>query len=260
MRPAALLALALLTLSACSGGLRIEDEPEAEIPDAYPNHTADQIRAAVAASIAPVRFFSADGRIEIEAPRLDQSATYSIRSRLADSTTVVVRGPFGIEGGRGLVTPREFVGYDKLNGKLYVGSVSAAERYVPGAGSSEALARALSGLVAPEAGAWTVVPDSGRYGLVQRRPDGSRRILIVDPALWRVVRAQEVDPSNVVIADQAFSAFDTVDGVVMPRRVVLRAPQERIRLTMEHRRLAPNPSDFRLRFNRPTDVETVRLD
>ena len=260
MRAPAFLALCLLTLSACSGGLRIDDEPDAELPDAYPYHSAEQIRTEILASTAPVRFYSADGRIEIVTPDMDQGATYSIRSRLADSTTMVVRGPFGIEGGRGLVTPDSFVAYDKFGGKLYLGEVTVAESYVPGTGSSELLSRALSGLLAPEAADWEVTPDSGRYLLVHRRPDASRRILVVDPGLWRVVRAQEVDATNDVVADQQFSAFDTIDGVVMPRRVVLLAPRDGIQLTLEHRRLAANPAEFRLRFNRPTDVEVIPID
>ena len=107
---------------------------------------------------------------------------------------------------------------------------------------------------------WTVTPDSGRYILVHRRPDRTRRVLVVDPGLWRVVQAQELDASNTVVADQRFSAFDTVDGVVMPRRVVLTAPGEGVRIQLEHNRLLVNPSDFRLRFARPTGVEVIEID
>ena len=46
----------------------------------------------------------------------------------------------------------------------------------------------------------------------------------------------------------------------MPRRIVLSAPLENVRLTLEHNRLEANPADFRLRFNRPTGVETVQID
>ncbi len=257
----ALLFVVSLSLAACSSGPLVDDAPEGQLPDAYPYHTAPQIRDAIQRSTASVAFYSADGRIEIRTPTIDQKATYSIRSRLADSTTMTVRGPLGIEGGRGLVTPRDFVAYDKLNGRLYVGDVGVAERYIPGTGSSRLLAQAMAGLLAPEANAdWTVTPDSGRYLLVHRRTDRTRRVLVVDPSLWRVVQAQEIDASNVVVADQRFSAFDTIGGVVMPRRVVLVAPSEGVRLTLEHNRLLVNPSDFRLRFNRPTGVDVIEID
>ncbi|OZC02601.1 DUF4292 domain-containing protein [Rubricoccus marinus] len=257
----ALLLLTALSLAACSSGPLVDDAPEGQLPDAYPYQTAAQIRDAIQRSTQPVAFYAADGRIEITTRTLDQKATYSIRARLADSTTVTVRGPLGIEGGRGLITPQSFVAYDKINGKLFVGDIEVADRYVPGAGSSEVLAQSLAGLLAPEAGMdWTVTPDSGRYILVHRRPDRTRRVLVVDPSLWRVVQAQELDASNTVVADQRFSAFDTVDGVVMPRRVVLTAPGEGVRIQLEHNRLLVNPSDFRLRFARPTGVEVIEID
>lgn len=262
MRALALL-LCLASLSACTPGtLVIDDAPETELPDAYPYHTAEQIGAAISASAAPVDFYSADGRIEIESPEIDQSATYSIRSRFADSTVINVRGPLGIEVGRALVTPEEFLGYDKFNKRLFVGDPAVAERFVPGAGDSRVLAEAMAGLLAPEAdAAWTVTPDSGRYLMVHRRADGTRRILVIDPGLWRVTLAQEVDASNAVVAEQQFSAFDTIDGVIMPRRIVLVAPPRNTRLTLEHNNLDINPEDFRLRFRAPSDdVEVIRID
>ncbi|MEL6614525.1 MAG: DUF4292 domain-containing protein [Bacteroidota bacterium] len=263
MRALALL-LCLASLSACTpGGIVIDDEPDAELPDAYPYHTAEQIGDAIRSSTAPVAFYAADGRMNIESPQLDQRATYTIRSRFADSTVLNVRGPLGIEVGRALVTPDEFVGYDKFNKRLFVGDPTVADRFVPGAGDSRVLSLAMAGLLAPEAdAAWTVTPDSGRYLMVHRRTDGTRRILIVDPGLWRVTLAQEVDASNAVVAEQRFSAFDTIDGVVMPRRIVLVAPPRATRLTLEHNNLDANPEDFRLRFRRPADddVEVIPIE
>ena len=111
----------------------------------------------------------------------------------------------------------------------------------------------------PDGAAWTVAPADGHYTLVARRGDGSRRVLIVDPAIWRVVQAQEIDATNTVVADQAFSEFDTVEGVVMPRRVVLTAPDQGVRVTLEHRRLLLNPEDLRLRFRRPSGAEVIEI-
>jgi hypothetical protein len=51
-----------------------------------------------------------------------------------------------------------------------------------------------------------------------------------------------------------------VDGVVVPRRVVLAAPLDTLTVTVEHRQLTLSPADLDLSFRRPTDAEVVRLE
>lgn len=248
--------LFLLVLAACSRTPPIV-EPDRTTPSTYPGHTIDQIRQEMAVSTGAIRSYAADGNIEIVTPDRDDSASHSLRARLADSTTARVRGPLGIEVARALVTPDSFLVYNRFAGELLVGRVAVANRYIPGTGSSEVLARAMVGFLVPDGTSWTVTPRNGEYVLVSRRPDGSRRVLIVDPAIWRVTQAQEINAENTVVADQRFTEFDTVEGVVMPRRVELSAPLEGFRLTMEHRRLVPNPPDLRLQFDRPEGADVV---
>lgn len=252
-------ALALLVLSGCAHGPLVQDEPVVELPSGYPNHSATQIITAVAASVAPMRTMAADGDIKIASPKINQSASFSARSRLMDSLTVVLRGPFNIEGGRGLVTPQAFVAADKINRVLYVGPVTAANRYVPGAGSSERISRALFGLLVPEPSVtWTITPANNRYTLRGRLPGGTVREYVVDPGYWRVTSVRELTASGEVTGSQTFSAFDTVDGYVLPRRVVLKSSDTEV--TLEHKRLVPNPLDLRLRFVRPEGYRLVEID
>ncbi len=258
-RPALLLALAL---AATGCAHRPTDAlPTPAVPVGYPAHTSAQIVAAVAAAVAPVRSASADGRVTIVSGRLNQDATFSLRARLtgqrADSLTVVVRGPLGIEGGRGLVTADSLFGVDRLNRVLYLGPASAAERYVPGAGSPAAAARAVLGLLVPEASvAWTVQATAGQYVLTGVLPAGVRRVYTVDPALWRVVAVREYDRAGALSGQQDVSDFAVVDGVPMPRRVHVAAAGSEV--TFEHSRLALNPPELRLAFSRP-DYRVSRL-
>ena len=258
LRSACLVVLAL-GLAACSRTPVVEDAPDRTTPDAYPGHSLPAIRQAVALSLGSVRSYAADGRVRIVTPDRDDDATFSLRSRIADSSTVKVRGPLGIEVARAVVTPDSFVAFNTFADELLVGRVEVADRYVPGTGSSEVLSRALAGLLVPDGAPWDVTPRDGHYTLVARRADGSRRVLVIDPAIWRVVQAQEVDATNTVVADQVFSEFDTVEGVVVPRRVVLTAPDQGVRVTLEHRRLRLNPADLRLQFRRPSGAEVIEI-
>lgn len=256
MRP---LALTLLAVAAagCSQGPLVTDAPEVETPTGYPNHSAAEIIAAVEASVAPVFSVAADGDLAIESDDDNQSATFSLRSRLADSLTVVVRGPLGIEGGRGLVTPDSFYAADRINRQFLLGPVEVADRYVPGAGSSERIARAVLGLLVPEADVeWSLTAVEGAYRLVGRLGAGTREYT-VDPGLWRVVRVREFDAQGRAAGTQTAEAFDTVGGVVLPRRVRLDGGGTTVEV--EHRRLVVNPPGLRLRFSRPDDYEVIRV-
>ncbi|GAB5534246.1 MAG: hypothetical protein Rubg2KO_04950 [Rubricoccaceae bacterium] len=254
-----LLAVAL-GVSACSSGPLVRDAPEVETDAGYPNHSSAQILTEIEASVSPVGTVQSDGSLTISSPSLNQDAGFSLRSELADSTTAVLRGPFGIIAARALLTSDFFIGLDQLNKRLYEGPVSAAERFVPGAGAPGRGARALFGLIAPEPEIdWTVEAGNDLYLLTGTMPGGSARTYVVDPALWRVVSVKDVDRAGGVIGSQMYEAFDTIDGVVLPRRVVLRAGDNTI--VLEHRNLEPNPEDLQIRFTRPTSgYEVIPVD
>ncbi len=266
IRPLAVL-LALVVLGGCSHGPLVRDAPDAGPVRGFPDHTAPQIVAAVAASAGRVHAAAVDGRMTFEQDGRSQDATFSLRARFAgtasDSVTLIVRGPLGIEGARGVVTADSLLAADRLHRILYVGPVAAVERYVPGGGSPAQLARAALGLLVPDTTAtWTVTPvqtpAESRYVLRAPLPGGGRREVTVDPALWRVVRVQDVRADGAVVGEQEVTDFDQVDGVVVPRRV--RAVGGGVEVRLEHRSITLAPGDLRLRFRRPDGYETVRLE
>jgi hypothetical protein len=168
----------------------------------------------------------------------------------------IVRGPFGIEGGRALVTADSFFAIDRLNGRLYAGGARAAEEYIPGAGDRGRLARALLGLDIPEADpGWTVNPANGRYVLVA---PGATQTWTIDPRYWRAASVVEVAADGRRVS-RTYSQFGVVDGHVFPQRVVLASPSDSAQLTIEHRDVSFNPPDLRLRFSPSRDLEIVRV-
>lgn len=259
--------LALVVLGGCSRGPLVRDAPDAGPARGFPDHTAPQIVAAIAASAGRVQAAAVDGRIDFVQGETSEDATFSLRARFAglpsDSVTLVVRGPLGIEGARGVVTTDSLLAADRLHRTLYVGPVGAVERYVPGVGSPAQLARAALGLLVPDAtAAWTVTPTQTptetRYVLRAPLPNGAVREITVDPALWRVVRVRDLGDGGTVLGLQEVSDFDQVDGVVVPRRV--RAAGGGVEVRLEHRSITLDPDDLRLRFRRPDGYETVPLD
>lgn len=256
-RPALLAALALVAAGCAPSGPLVRDAPEREAAG-YPNHSAEEIVTAIAASVAPVLSVAADGDLRVMQPDgSDQSASFSLRTRLGDSTTVVVRGPLGIGVGRALVTADSVFVANQLQRQFVLGPLSAADAVVPGASEDGRIVRAALGLLVPEAGvAWSLAAQDGLYRLTGRLPGGAgSRTYTVDASVWRVVRVVEFGPDGRQAGVQEVEAFDTVDGAVLPRRVRLEGAGTTIEL--EHRRLVVNPPDLRLRFTRPEGYEVI---
>ena len=254
--PARLL-LAALALAGCVPDDLVRDAPDGGPAVGFPDHSTERIIAAVEASVAPVLSAAADGDLAITSPDGDQSASFSLRARLADSVTVTVRGPLGIEAGRALVTPDSVFVVNKLARQFLLGPIAFADTFVPGASVDGRIARAALGLLVPERGpAWTRSVDDDAYRLTARLDGGGGREYTVDPTVWRVVRVREFGPDGTLVGVQSVEAFDTVDGVVLPRRVSFEGTDGGA--VLEHRRLVVNPADLRLRFRRPDDYEVLR--
>ncbi len=249
-----LLALAALA-SGCTPSRVVGDAPPGNAAG-YPTHSAVDIAEAMTASVARVRAYRAESRLDAERNGRSYDVTASVRARMSDSLVAIVRGPLGIEGGRALVTADSFFAIDRLNGRLYLGDVSAAERYVPGAGTPGRLARVLLGLEIPQVGpGWTVRPANGLYILVA---PGGTQTWTVDPRYWRATSVAETARDGRRLS-RTYADFGAAGGIVFPRRVVLTSPSDSARLTLEHREVVVNPSDLRLSFSPPDDAEIVRI-
>ncbi|MEM8599665.1 MAG: DUF4292 domain-containing protein [Bacteroidota bacterium] len=257
-----LLSGALALAAGCSAGELVSDAPDAVLPDAFPNHRVGDIVRAVSAEALPILRFESQSRIKVERP--GQRATLSAKLRQSpDSLFGSLSGPFGIRVGEGLVTPDSFFVAYTFGGTFFTGAIDAAARFLPVPPTSSDLFASLTGTVSPAADVnWTMGSDSTHYLLATTlaTPGGPvQRSMRIDPALWRVVETTDFTPEGDVLGVQTFSAFDQVDGVIVPRRVVLEAPLENATVVIEHQRITVNPAA--LSFPRPRagrlDVQRV---
>ena len=253
---------AVVWAGGCSGPL-VRNAPDAAAPADFPNHTAAQIVYQLNQAAESVGAFRSEARVAFETPDGNQNVGASLRVRVADSVYATLRGPLGINVGRGLVTADSFFAVDQLNDRFYLGPLAAADAYVPGAGAPGALGHTLLGLLVPDPTvAWEVRADSADYVLTEplAAVGAIRRRYVVDPSVWRVTALEELAPDGLVLTRRRFEAFDVVDGVVVPRRVVLAAPPDDLAVTVVHRQLTLDPAELDLSFRRPKDAEVIRLE
>ena len=261
LRPFLLFLTALVVLAGCSSGPLVRDAPDLTAPADFPNHSAEQViarMAAVAAADSLVAF-SSQAKVEVRSPSRDADLSATIRQRAADTLWASARGPLSIEVARALVTEDSFALLDKINDRLYLGPTRAVTTYLPvsiDASGPVELFSTFLGTLHPTGDGWTLRAVDGYYQLTDDGP--GERIFTVDPASWRTIRYQSfVD--GVLFDERLFSAFDVIDGKILPRRVEVWNPQSETRLTIEHRKLTLNPPTLDFPFS-PGDAEVRRLD
>ncbi|MFC2135598.1 DUF4292 domain-containing protein [Bacteroidota bacterium] len=86
---------------------------------------ADRLIRKIEANRRKVKSFRGTGKLMVESPALDASASFEILLKKPDSIKVSIFGPFGIELVQSIVTKNNFKFYDALRNDLYVGSVNS---------------------------------------------------------------------------------------------------------------------------------------
>lgn len=253
VRPRVLaLALALgvsLGLLGCSGPSATT--APGTMPEAFPGHSADQIRQLIRQPTDTLQSFSGEARVSVRTPRQNRSFNATVRQRRADSLFMRF-SLFGMEGGRMLLTPDSVYFYDSRNRSLRVGPLADAQSLLPVPVAAGEVFANMLGFIAPTADTeWTVEADSSLYYLSD--PSG-RRQWTVDPSRWRVVRYTEEKADGTVLEKRHFSDFRMVRGVVVPHQVVFRRPPENLMARIDYENIRLNPSDLSIEFGVPEAV------
>ena len=230
---------------------------EADLPDAFPNHSAEQITARLAMVSDTLQAFTGRGNLTFESPKMNGRFSATVNARRGDSLYMSLSPGLGIEAGRLLITPDSIFLYNRIERELTTGSLDEAGGLLAMPLEGETLFRNMIGFVVPEADVrWTVAADSATY--VLRSPDGTRAYTI-DPALWRVVRYEERTRDGDLLEERLFSTFDVIEGVYIPRRVVFRRPDDEVLAAFYYRDLDLTPGDLAFDLRVSGDAQRVPL-
>ena len=229
---------------------------QTDLPDAFPNHTVEDIRTRIRLSSDTLTSFRADARLLIESPERSGRFGADIRDRRGDSLYLgISAGGLGIkvEGARALVTPDSFFFYNRLGKELLYGSLDQAGDQLPSVLTGDNVFLNLLGIVAPEPDVrWELETDSAYYYL--RNADGLRSYQI-DPGFWRVVRYEERTSDGSLVEERVFSRFGEFDGVFLPRSVLLRRPGEASSVSLFYNSITLNPPALSFDLRVSSDAE-----
>jgi hypothetical protein len=238
-----------LGLTGCSGPSAAT--APGTMPEAFPNHSADQIRQFIRQPTDTLTTFAGEARVSVRTPQQNRSFNADVRQRRADSLFMRF-SLFGMEGGRMLLTPDSVFFYDSRNRSLRVGPLADAQSLLPVPVATGEVFANMLGLIAPNDGTdWTVEADSALYYLSD--PTG-RRQWTIDPTRWRVVRYTEEATDGTVLEKRHFSDFRLVRGVVVPHQVIFRRPPENLMARIDYDTIRLNPSDLSFGLGVPSSV------
>ena len=249
----AALLLSALLLSACSGPR--EGRPvEAELPDAFPSHTAEQVLFYLGQAGDSLMGLRADAQLNLRAPERSGSFNADIRMQRGDSLLLSV-GKFGITGLRALVTADSFYVYDVLEGEVTYGSLDDVTAALPAALTAEDAFGNLLGLLRPDPTIdWEIEATDEAYTLTS--PD-ERRIYTVAPGLWRVTRYEERSADGEVVDLRVFEDFEELGGAVLPRRLRFQQPERDATVQLFYRDAQVNPTGLSFALRAPASARRL---
>lgn len=250
---AAVFVSALLLIAGCSG-TKPAVLDDMNLPDAFPNHTEDQVRAFVSSGSDTLTAFKARASVSVKSPQQSARFGSSIDSRRRDSLYLNVRATLGIEAARALVTPDSFFVYDRIKRKLYMGDIQKAASVLPLPISDAGVFEMLLGIDMLPDRDWTLTADSSLYRFSS--DDGLQEVL-VDPRYWRVSRMIRRNSGGSIVEERSYSEFADFDGIVLPRRVELSKPEEDTYASIFYNKLELNPTSLNMKLSVSESAETV---
>ncbi len=228
------------------------------LPDGFPNHSPTEIAGFIRIGVDTLRAYSAESSAAIASSLGSGHFTARTRHRRNDSMRVDVTVQFGIEASRILFTPDSFYVYDRIKNTVYLGDISNAKRLLPTPWISPELFLDVLGFPDTDIGSgWTVTADSTRYYLTD---ENGRISMFVDPTRWRIERIEQRDEYDRLVEQKSYLDFRPFDGLVLPSRIVIRRPLDRISATIQHRSVDLNPQSIDLTFPVKDDATYVPID
>lgn len=228
-----------------------------DVPSNFPNHSANQIVGLLVADTDTLSSFTAKASLAVRSPNESLSFSSDMSHRRGDSLYMSIKPALGIEAGRALVTADSFFVYDRIKKKLYYGDIENAGEHLPGPVSGDNVFGSLLGLPDLNSGSWQVTADSIHYYLSDERRGESYTI---DPRIWRVVRFERVDDMGDVIEYMAYSEFDSLDGFILPRKMIYEHLKEDKTASIYYRSLDLNPGSISFPFSASSSAERVPVE
>ena len=215
--------LALLALSGCRTVQTVGGERTGSLPPDFGRHTLADVLGHLAGADT-LRGLSGEATLVLQSPQ--QSGTFDARLAAApDGRAYVQVSAFGIAGARALLRPDSAFVHNLLQREFVAVDAARAADVLPIPVAPSDFFDVLAGTFRPADASGYVLSVDRPNGLYLLRSTDGRRVVSVDPRVWRVARAVRYMTSGGGIGEEVLWAnYTATRGAVLPRRVTVRQP------------------------------------
>jgi hypothetical protein len=235
--------------------------PTSELGRAREEATAEQIFEAVRTNTERVEALQGSGRLTVESPEINESASFSLYLRKPDTVMIRVEGPFGIEVGAGVVTRESFLFYNALQNQVIRGP-SRAENLHRALRMNLSFDDVLSIFIG-EAAVGGTLPDTtaldnGQYTFIVQTDKGWQQCW-VDPSTLMIARTVQFNAEGRAVLERRFESFTRIDNVLLPATIRMIHHTERRMLTIVYAARALNANAQPVHIRIPESATSIRL-
>ncbi len=222
---------------------------------------AESVLERVKGNAARIHNLEAHGKLTIERPEFGNSGSFDMVLKKPDSLLLKVSGPFGIDAGAVLMTPKEFRFYNRFANQLVIGPTTAGNlnSLFDLEIDYDDILTIFSGMI-PVVEERTTLKSYGvnenRYFLIFQRDDDLNRYW-VHPESFVVSKYQHLDGQGKLIVDAKSTVRNDRRHGILPRSVRFTFHRQRIRVSIFYNNVDVNVSDPELTFSVPENVEIV---
>ena len=212
---------------------------------------------------ASIHTFTASGTIDVQTPRMAQSAGFDLALKKPDSIRLVIEGPFGITVGKALLTRSTFKVYNALSNTVYEGDTQKGLHLLPNIDgfSPELVIDAMSGVRSFEDHFSS--PDSfyttkNSYIFIFLT-DTTKILFAVDGSSLRINGVKTFSKDGILMREESYSYTQSKEGIWQPSRAQITVPEKSVSVEIYFDDVAINPGIEALTVSFPDDAEHVTI-
>lgn len=232
--------------------------------------SAYDVMTAVNSQSSSIQTVSAVGSINVETPRMSQSAGFDLAVKKSngtespDSVRISVEGPFGITLARALFTPDRFIAYNALNNTLYIGDPKKGLHALPFLSNIETavFVDAVSGLrrfdqsfPSPDSFYTTSTLYSFHF-----TSDNVLMNITVDASSMRISMVKAYDTKGSLLWEEYYSYTQSSGGIWRPETAKINVPARSTSVEFYFDEVTINAPLSSLSITYPDDAERISVN
>lgn len=213
---------------------------------------------------ASIHTFTAAGSVDVQTPRMAQSASFDLALKKPDSIRLVIEGPFGITVGKALFTRTTFKFYNAFSNTVYEGDTEKGLHMLPTIDgfNAEILMDAMSGVrtfneTHSHPDSFYTVNNS--YMLVFTT-DTEKILFMVDATSMKITEVKTLSATNTLLREEFYSYEQSTEGVWRPLQVKISLPVENMSVEIFFDTVSINPNIEALLVTFPDDANHIIIN